>query len=46
MYLRRYNEFDSDGGPAAKEMAPKLAGVQRYLASKLGKDGVNVDVWL
>ncbi|KAM7485211.1 hypothetical protein LguiA_001220 [Lonicera macranthoides] len=39
-----YNEFGSDGGPAAKEMAPKLAGVQRYLASKLGKDGVNVDI--
>ncbi|CAH9102835.1 unnamed protein product [Cuscuta epithymum] len=31
-----YNDFGEDGGPAAKELAPKLAIVKRLLASKFG----------
>ncbi|CAH9104949.1 unnamed protein product [Cuscuta europaea] len=31
-----YNDFGEDGGPAAKELAPKLAIVKRLVASKFG----------
>ncbi|KAG5560318.1 hypothetical protein RHGRI_003570 [Rhododendron griersonianum] len=33
----RFDEFGTDGGPAAKELSPKLAVVQRFLTSKLGE---------
>ncbi|KAE9453052.1 hypothetical protein C3L33_15051, partial [Rhododendron williamsianum] len=32
-----FDEFGTDGGPAAKELSPKLAVVQRFLTSKLGE---------
>ncbi|KAF7151655.1 hypothetical protein RHSIM_Rhsim02G0035400 [Rhododendron simsii] len=35
--LSRFDEFGTDGGPAAKELSPKLAVVQRFLTSKLGE---------
>lgn len=44
----RFNEFGKDGGPAAKEWAPKLAVVKKYLASKFEKgalDIVDVRIW-
>ncbi|KAL8196039.1 hypothetical protein R6Q57_025039 [Mikania cordata] len=34
-----FNDFGDDGGPAAKELAPKIVSIQRYLVSKIG-DGV------
>ncbi|XP_037496664.1 uncharacterized protein LOC105632108 [Jatropha curcas] len=32
----RFNEFGEDGGPAVKELIPKLAIVNKHLSSKLG----------
>ncbi|KAG9129698.1 hypothetical protein Leryth_024770 [Lithospermum erythrorhizon] len=37
-----FNEFGDDGGPAVKEVAPKLVGIQKFVASKLG-ESVTVD---
>ncbi|KAF5752376.1 hypothetical protein HS088_TW01G00284 [Tripterygium wilfordii] len=31
-----YNEFGDDGGPAAKELIPKVALVEKHLSSTLG----------
>ncbi|WCJ23980.1 HR-like lesion-inducing protein-related [Euphorbia peplus] len=31
-----YNEFGDDGGPAAKELIPKLAIIRSHLSEKLG----------
>ncbi|KAK3024885.1 hypothetical protein RJ639_044022 [Escallonia herrerae] len=39
-----YNEFGVDGGSAAKEVAPKLVVVQRFITSKFGEGGPNIDV--
>nr|GMD72040.1 HR-like lesion-inducer [Ipomoea batatas] len=39
-----YNDFGLDGGPAAKELDPKLVVVKRFLASKLGQGPANIDV--
>ncbi|XP_057476081.1 uncharacterized protein LOC130764058 [Actinidia eriantha] len=39
-----FNDFDTDGGPAAKELAPKLAFVQKFLTSKLGEGASKIDV--
>ncbi|KAL3507681.1 hypothetical protein ACH5RR_033063 [Cinchona calisaya] len=39
-----FMEFGDDGGPAAKEWAPKLAPVQKFLTSKFGEGGPNIDV--
>ena len=44
MYLHRFNDFGTDGGPAAKELAPKLAFVQKFLNSKLGEGSPKIDV--
>lgn len=46
MHLRRFNDFGTDGGPAAKELDPKLAVVQKYLNSKLGEGALKIDVRL
>lgn len=32
----RYNDFGVDGGPAAKELIPKLAVAKKHLSSTLG----------
>ncbi|KAG5560317.1 hypothetical protein RHGRI_003570 [Rhododendron griersonianum] len=40
----RFDEFGTDGGPAAKELSPKLAVVQRFLTSKLGEGVPKIDV--
>lgn len=37
-----FNDFGDDGGPSAKGAAPKLAGIQNLLTSKLG-GSVTVD---
>ncbi|KAI3504177.1 hypothetical protein L1887_32722 [Cichorium endivia] len=39
-----FNDFGDDGGPAAKELAPKVACVQRFLASKIGNGVPKIDV--
>ncbi|CAK9134603.1 unnamed protein product [Ilex paraguariensis] len=39
-----FTEFGGDGGPAAKEIAPKLAIVQKFVTSKLGEGGPKIDV--
>ncbi|KAA8548780.1 hypothetical protein F0562_000464 [Nyssa sinensis] len=39
-----FNEFGVDGGPAAKEVAPKFAVIQKFLTSKLGEGAPNIDV--
>ncbi|XP_052208071.1 uncharacterized protein LOC127811914 [Diospyros lotus] len=39
-----YNEFGTDGGPAAKELAPKLAVFQKYLKSNFGEGAPIIDV--
>ncbi|KAL6989858.1 hypothetical protein U1Q18_015608 [Sarracenia purpurea var. burkii] len=39
-----FNDFGTDGGHAAKELAPKLATVQKYLTSKLGDGAPKIDV--
>ncbi|KAI5649464.1 hypothetical protein M9H77_35469 [Catharanthus roseus] len=39
-----FNEFGDDGGPAAKEWAPKLVVIQKFLTLKFGKGGLNIDV--
>lgn len=46
MHPRRFNDFGTDGGPAAKELAPKLAVVEKYLTSKLGEGALKIDVRL
>ncbi|KAL3506083.1 hypothetical protein ACH5RR_031465 [Cinchona calisaya] len=42
--FQMFNEFGDDGGPAAREWAPKLAPIQKFLASKFGEAGINIDV--
>ena len=44
MHLHRFNDFGTDGGPSAKELAPKLAFVQKFLTSKLGEGAPKIDV--
>ncbi|KAL7177704.1 hypothetical protein ACSBR2_030968 [Camellia fascicularis] len=39
-----FNDFGTDGGPAAKELAPKLAVLQKFLTSKLGESALKIDV--
>ncbi|XP_009763459.1 uncharacterized protein LOC107786901 [Nicotiana tabacum] len=39
-----FHEFGEDGGPAAKELAPKVAGLQDFLESKLGAGAPKIDV--
>ncbi|XP_076917121.1 uncharacterized protein LOC143577060 [Bidens hawaiensis] len=39
-----FNDFGTDGGPAAKELAPKIVSVQRFLASKIGDKMPKIDV--
>ncbi|KAK1430417.1 hypothetical protein QVD17_13129 [Tagetes erecta] len=39
-----FNDFGDDGGPAAKELAPKVVYIQKYLASKIGDSALKVDV--
>ncbi|KAG2722103.1 hypothetical protein I3760_02G114600 [Carya illinoinensis] len=39
-----YNEFGTDGGPAAKELAMKFAVLQKNLSSKLGVRVPDVDL--
>ncbi|XP_004241013.1 uncharacterized protein [Solanum lycopersicum] len=39
-----FNDFGEDGGPAAKELAPKVAGLQDFLVSKLGTGIPKIDV--
>ncbi|KAG2722100.1 hypothetical protein I3760_02G114600 [Carya illinoinensis] len=40
---KMYNEFGTDGGPAAKELAMKFAVLQKNLSSKLGVRVPDVD---
>lgn len=42
LYLR-FNEFGTDGGPAAKELAPKFTVFKNNLSSKLGVALPDVD---
>ncbi|XP_027116486.2 uncharacterized protein [Coffea arabica] len=39
-----FNEFGDDGGPAARAWAPKLVPIQKFLKSKFGEGGPNIDV--
>ncbi|XP_051127804.1 uncharacterized protein LOC127249155 [Andrographis paniculata] len=38
-----FNEFGSDGGPAAKQWAPKLAVFKKYIDGKIGKNNFHID---
>lgn len=38
-----FNDFGDDGGPAAKELAPKVASIQRFLVSKIGNGVPKID---
>ncbi|KAC9884519.1 hypothetical protein E3N88_45147 [Mikania micrantha] len=40
----RFNDFGSDGGPAAKELAPKISSIQRYLVTNIGDGVPKIDV--
>lgn len=42
----RFNDFDDDGGPAADELAPKVAILHRFLTSKFGHGVPRIDVSL
>lgn len=47
MYLRkfhRFNDFGVDGGPAAKELAPKLDLAKAHLSSRLGVTLPDIEV--
>ncbi|XP_076943875.1 uncharacterized protein LOC143614262 isoform X2 [Bidens hawaiensis] len=39
-----FNDFGDDGGPAAKELAPKISSIQRYLVAKIGDVVPKIDV--
>ncbi|XP_073056734.1 uncharacterized protein [Primulina eburnea] len=39
-----FNEFGKDGGPAAKEWAPKLGLVKEFIEGKIGKSNLYFDV--
>ncbi|KAL7608053.1 hypothetical protein Lser_V15G13991 [Lactuca serriola] len=39
-----FNDFGDHGGPAAEELAPKVASIQRFLASKIGNGVPKIDV--
>ncbi|XP_071728892.1 uncharacterized protein [Rutidosis leptorrhynchoides] len=39
-----FNDFGDNGGPAAKELAPKISHIQRYLVSKIGDGVPKIDV--
>ncbi|KAK4355831.1 hypothetical protein RND71_024802 [Anisodus tanguticus] len=41
---RRFNDFGEDGGPAAKELAPKVAGFHEFVESKLWAGAPKIDV--
>ncbi|XP_073135315.1 uncharacterized protein [Henckelia pumila] len=38
-----FNEFGNDGGPAAKEWAPKLELVKTFIDGKIGKNDIYFD---
>lgn len=42
--LIRFNEFGVDGGPAAKELAPKIDLAKAHLSSRLGVALPSVEV--
>lgn len=44
LLLVRFNEFGEDGGPAAKEWAPKLALVKKHIDKIIGKNNYHIDV--
>ncbi|KAL3828712.1 hypothetical protein ACJIZ3_017514 [Penstemon smallii] len=39
-----FNEFGDDGGPAAKEWAPKLVVIKKFIDGIIGKSTVHIDV--
>nr|GEU82008.1 HR-like lesion-inducer [Tanacetum cinerariifolium] len=39
-----FHDFGDNGGRAAKELAPKVASVHRFLTSKIGKGVPKIDV--
>ncbi|KAL0388442.1 UNVERIFIED_CONTAM: Actin-related protein 9 [Sesamum radiatum] len=39
-----FNEFGEDGGPAAKEWAPKLDLVKKHIDGLIGKNNLHIDV--
>ncbi|KAI7744597.1 hypothetical protein M8C21_001725 [Ambrosia artemisiifolia] len=39
-----FNDFGNDGGPAAKELAPKISAIQRFLVAKIGNGVPKIDV--
>ncbi|KAK4427746.1 hypothetical protein Salat_1543600 [Sesamum alatum] len=39
-----FNEFGEDGGPAAKEWAPKLALLKKHIDGLVGKNNLHIDV--
>lgn len=43
--LFRFIDFGADGGPAAKELAPKLDLTKSHLSSRFGVALPNVEVW-
>lgn len=44
IYYFRFNDFGSDGGPAAKELAPKLDLAKAHLSSRLGVAFPHIEV--
>ena len=44
IYYNRFNEFGTDGGPAAKELVPKFTAFTKNLSAKLGVVVPEIDV--
>lgn len=44
-FFIRFNDFGADGGPAAKELAPKLDLTKAHLSSRFGLALPNFEVW-
>jgi len=44
VYLHRFNDFGEDGGPAAKDLAPKLGKVKEFVFTKFGVKFPDIEV--
>ena len=44
IYLHRLNHFGEDGGPAAKELAPKLGEMKELIFTKFGVKLPDIEV--
>ena len=42
--MNRFHDFGDDGGPAVRELAPRVDSCHRFLTSKIGNGVPKVDV--